>query len=195
MSTPADGTLTPIVEEVDRHAQAGDPITMEMVRQIAGQRAAGPLLLLPALMAMSPITVVPGLASLIGLNTVLVAGQIALGHEHIWLPGWLKKLKLAPTHAKRRVKFLTPVGKVADEVARPRLRFLPAWPLRRIGAAACTIIGLAMPLTEVIPFTATWVGALIATYALAITARDGLLILTWGGLLIAAVAIGLNFLL
>jgi hypothetical protein len=195
MSTPSDGMLTPIVDEVDRHAKAGDPISIDTIRQIAGQRAAGPLLLLPALMAMSPITVIPGLATLIGLNTVLVAGQMALGHEQIWLPGWLRRLHLAPTHAKRLVKFLKPVGKVADEVARPRLRFLTSWPLRRIGAAACTVIGLAMPLTEVIPFTATWVGALIATYALAITARDGLLVLAWVGLLIAAATIGASLLL
>ncbi len=195
MSTPSDGTLAPIVDEVDKHAKAGDPVSIGMIREIAGQRAAGPMLLLPALLAMSPLTVIPGLATIIGLNTVLVAGQIALGHEHIWLPKWLSKLKLAPTHAKKLVKFLKPVGKVADEVAKPRLQFLTSWPLRRVGAAACTVIGAAMPLTEVIPFTATWVGALIATYALAITARDGLLALARAGLILAVATIGLSFLL
>lgn len=195
MSTASDGTLAPIVDEVDQHAKAGEPITFDMIRQISGQRAAGPLLLMPALLAMSPLTVIPGMATLVGLNTVLVAGQIALGHEHIWLPGWMRKLKLAPTHAKRLVKFLKPVSKVADEVTRPRLRFLTSWPLRRIGAAACTLIGAAMPMTEVIPFTATWVGALIAAYALAITARDGLLALAWTGLVVAGAVIGLSILL
>lgn len=194
MSTP-DGTLAPIVEEVDQHAKAGDPITLDTIREIAGQRAAGPLLLLPALLAMSPLTVIPGMATLVGLNTVLVAGQIALGHEHIWLPGWMRKLKLAPTHAKRLVKFLKPVSEAADEVTKPRLRFLTSWPLRRIGAGACTVIGAAMPMTEVIPFTATWVGALIAAYALAITVRDGFLALAWVGLVAAGAAVAMSIFL
>ena len=194
MHTPSDGTLGPIVDEVDKHAKAGDTVSIETVREIAGRRAAGPLLLLPALVAMSPMTVVPGVATIIGLNTVLVAGQIALGRESVWLPKWLNKLKLAPKHVEKLVKFLKPVGKVADEVARPRLGFLTAWPVRRVGAAACTLIGLAMPVTELIPFTATWVGALIATYALAITARAGLLVLAWVGLILTAATIALNFL-
>ena len=191
----SDGPLAPIIEKVEKHAEAGEPVTLDMVRQVAGQRVAGPMLLIPALVAMSPLTVVPGVPSLIALNTVLVAGQLALGREQIWLPNWLRNRQLKPEHARKLLKFLKPVGKVADSVAKPRLRFLTTWPMRRIGAAVCVLIGLAMPVTEVIPFSSTWVGATIATYALAITARDGMLVLAWAGLIVGIATAAATFLL
>jgi hypothetical protein len=190
----SDGPLAPIVEEIEKHADAGEPVSIDMVKQVAGGQVAGPLLLLPALVAMSPLTIFPGVPSLIGLNTVLVAGQIVLGRRHIWLPKWLRSRTLSARHTQKLLKVLKPVGKVADSVAKPRLSFLTAWPLRRIGALVCVLIGLAMPLTEVIPFSSTWVGATIAIYALAITARDGMLVLAWIGLVLSIAAIASSFL-
>lgn len=190
----SDGPLAPIIEEVERHAEAGEPVSLDMIKQVAGAQVAGPLLLMPALVAMSPLTIIPTVPSLIGLNTVLVAGQIVLGRRHIWLPRWLRSKTLSARHTRKLLKVLKPVGKVADSVARPRLSFLTAWPLRRIGAMVCVLIGLAMPVTEVIPFTSTWVGATIAVYALAIMARDGMLVLAWVGLMLSVAAIGSSFL-
>lgn len=191
----SDGPLAPIIKEVEKHAEAGEPVTIDVIKQATGTRAAGPMLLVPALIAMSPLTVIPGVPSLIGLNTVLVAGQLALGRKQIWLPKWLRHRKLKASHGQRLLKFLKPVGKVADRVAKPRLRFLTSWPMRRLGAAVCVLIGLVMPVTEVIPFSSTWVGATIATYALAITARDGMLVLAWAGLIIAIGVMAASFLL
>lgn len=190
----SDGPLAPIVEEIEKHADAGEAVSIDMIKQVAGGQVAGPMLLLPALVAMSPLTIIPGVPSLIGINTVLVAGQIVAGRRHIWLPRWLKSRKLRATHTRTLLKLLKPVGKVADNVAKPRLKFLTAWPIRRLGAMVCVLIGLVMPITEVIPFTSTWAGATIGVYALAITARDGLLVVAWAGLLLAIAAVGASFL-
>jgi len=181
------GQLGSIVEKVEQRADAGEPVSLELIQELAGGRAAGPMLLLPALLAMSPLTVIPGVPTLVGLNTVLVAGQVALGRRQIWLPGWLKRLELKSKHAERLVQFLKPITEVADEVVKPRATFITAWPLRRLGAAVCVLVGLCMPVMEVVPFTSTWAGVVIGGYALAITARDGFLALAWAGL-VAAIA-------
>jgi hypothetical protein len=190
----SDGPLAPIVEEVEDRADSGQPVSVETVEKAAGEQVAGPLLLVPALIAMTPLTVVPGVPSLIALNTVLVAGQIALGRKSIWLPKWLRSRKLSSKHTKKLLKLLKPLGKVADKMVKPRLQFLTAWPLRRIGAGLCVLVGACMPMTEVIPFTSTWLGATIATYALAITAKDGLLVVAWVGLILAIMAVASNLL-
>ena len=195
MAAMEEGGLGALIGEAEEQVEAGKSISIGLVQQIAGRRAAGPLLLFPALIVMSPITIIPGIATLVGLNTVLVAGQIALGHEQVWLPEWLRKRCIPRRFAPRLMKFLKPVGKIADEVAKPRATWLTTWPLRRAGAAVCVLVGCALPVFEVIPFTSTWAGAVVGTYALAITVRDGFLALAWAGLVAALLAVAAALLL
>lgn len=189
MAAIEEGGIGELVGEAEQALKAGNSISIGLIQQLAGGRAAGPLLLFPALIVMSPVTIVPGIATMVGLSTVLVAGQILLGREQVWLPEWLRKRSIPKRLAPKLMKFLKPVAKVADNVAKPRATWLTAWPLRRAGAAVCVLVGCAMPLFEVIPFTSTWGGAVIATYALAITVRDGFLALAWAGLVAALLAI------
>ena len=195
MAAIEEGGLGELIGEAEKQVEAGKSISIGLVQQLAGGRAAGPLLLFPALIVMSPITIIPGIATLVGLNTVLVAGQIVLGREQVWLPGWLRRRCIPRRFAPKLMKFLKPVAKVADDVAKPRATWLTAWPLRRAGAAVCVLVGGAMPVFEVIPFTSTPAGAVIATYALAITVRDGFLALAWAGLVVALLAIAAAFFL
>lgn len=193
MAQPKATSLSELIGEAERHVDANEPISLALLQRIAGQRAAGPLLLGPALLAMSPLTIIPGVPSLIGLSTVLVASQVAIGRDRIWLPGWLKRLKLSTRHAKRLLKFLKPIGRKADAVVKPRATFVTSWPLRRLGALVCAAIGLAMPMMEVIPFTSTWAGVVIAGYGLSITARDGFLALALTALVAAIGLAALTF--
>jgi hypothetical protein len=190
MAGAQDGTLEMLVGKVAERAEAGEKISISLIQQIAGQRAAGPLLLLPALIVVSPLSIIPGLPTIVGINTILVAGQVVLGREQVWLPEWLRKRCLSAKHAKTLANFLKPVSKAADGVVRRRYRFLTSAPMRRAGAAICVLVGAIMPLLEFVPFTSTWAAAIIAVYALAITARDGFLALAWLGLVLAAAGIG-----
>jgi len=185
MAEVGQGTLTTLIEKVDEHAQAGEGISIGLLQQIVGPRAAGPLLLFPALIVISPLSIVPGIPTLTGLHTVLVASQIALGRKTMWLPRWLTERTISGKHVEKLLKFLKPVGRFADRLVRPRARVLVAGPLRRVGAGVCVLVGLIMPALEFIPFTSTWAATVIALYALAITARDGFLALAWAGLVAA----------
>lgn len=190
MVAAQDGTLETLVGKVVERAEAGEKISIGLVQQIAGQRAAGPLLLLPALLVISPLSIIPGIPTIVGINTILVAGQVALGREQVWLPDWLRKRCLLAKHGKKLAGFLKPVTKVADGIVRRRFRFLTSAPMRRVGAAICVLVGAIMPVLEFVPFTSTWAAAIIAVYALAITARDGFLALAWVGLVLGAIGIG-----
>lgn len=190
-----DGELGSLIRELEEHAEAGERISIDLIRQIAGQRASGPMLLLPTLLVISPLSIIPGLPSLVGLNTILVAGQIVLGRNTIWLPKWLTKRQLAARHAQKVLKFLKPISRVADKMIKRRATYLTAWPMRRAGALVCVLVGMVMPILEFVPFTSTWAGVVIAGYALAITVRDGLLALAWVGVVTACISIVLGLLL
>lgn len=189
MTDLQEGALGGLVRKVEERADAGEAVSIGLVREIAGQKAAGPLLLLPALIVISPLSIIPGLPTMVGLNTILVAGQIALGRETFWLPKWLSERCISAKHAHTLLKFLKPVSRVADGVVRRRARFLTGPVMRRLGALVCVLVGCIMPLLEFIPFTSTWAASVIAIYALAITARDGWLALAWMGLVVGMVGL------
>jgi hypothetical protein len=189
MGKTKEGPLGALIDKVEQRVDAGERISIGMIQQVAGQRAAGPMLLFPALIVVSPLSIIPGLPTMVGINTILVAGQVLLGREQIWLPKWLTERCLPAKYAERLLGYLKPVSRTVDAVAKPRWSSLLGEPLRRVGAGVCVLVGLIMPLLEFIPFTSTWAGAIIATFGLAVTARDGLLALVWIGLVIAALAV------
>ncbi|MHA6296919.1 exopolysaccharide biosynthesis protein [Devosia sp. CAU 1758] len=195
MVSVGDGALGALVRQLEERADAGEDVSISTVQKIAGQRAAGPMLLLPALLVVSPLSIVPGMATMVGLNTILVAGQLVLGREHIWLPKWLTERCIPAKRAQKFVKFLGPVSQAADRVVKDRVRPLTGSGMRRFGAVICVLVGAVMPVMEIVPFTSTGAGAIIAVYGLAITARDGLLAIGWIGLVLGLVSLALAFVL
>jgi hypothetical protein len=191
---PDEGPLGRLVTKVEARVEAGDDISIGLIQELAGQRAAGPMLLIPALIVISPLSIVPGLPTLVGINTVLVAGQMAMGHDRFWLPKWLTGRSIPAKWADKLLTFLRPVSQVTDGVVRRRMKFLTSAPVRRVGAMVCVLVGAIMPFLEFIPFTSTVAASIIAVFALAITARDGLLALVWVGLVGAAIAGALTLL-
>jgi hypothetical protein len=190
MTATKEGPLGTLVDKVEARALAGEDVSIGLIQEVAGQRAAGPMLLLPALVVISPLSIVPGIPTMVGINTILIAGQLALGRDRIWLPEWLRGRCLSAKHAKTLLKFLKPVSRAADGVVKRRFRLLTSAPLRRVGAAVCVLVGAIMPFLEFIPFTSTVAATIIAVFALAITARDGFLALAWIGLVLAGIGVG-----
>lgn len=189
MENIKQGVLGTLVDKVEQRVDSGEKVSVGMIREVAGQRAAGPLLLFPALVLVSPLSIIPGVPTLVGISTVLMAGQIALGREQLWLPKWLAERCLPSKQGEKLLGFLKPVSATVDTVAKPRWQALLDGPLRRIGAGLCLMLGLLMPIMEVIPFTSTWARVTVATYGLAITVRDGLLAVVWIGLIAAIVSV------
>jgi len=186
-----DGSLNRLISKLEGKVAAGEAVSIGLLQQVAGAQAAGPLLLLPALIVVSPLSIIPGVPSIVGLNTVLVAGQVMLGRNRIWLPGWLTRRSLPAKHAAKLLAFLKPVSKVADRVSKRRLLPLTGRLARRLGAGICVLMGAIMPLLEFIPLTSTVAASVIALYALALAGRDGWLTLVWWGALAVMVGLGL----
>lgn len=158
-------------------AGEGDTISVGDMLQAIGPRSFGPVMLAPALIILSPVSGIPTVPTFGAIIITLIALQLMIGRHHVWLPQWLLRRKLKRQTLERAVRFLAPVARVVDRVTRPRLELFTRAPFRQLIALLCILVAATMPVLEPVPFMATSAAAIIALYALALVARDGLLAL------------------
>jgi hypothetical protein len=172
-SANLSGVLDLIAEQV-RNDPTPESLTLREVLDAVGRRTYGPLLLVIGLFAISPITVVPGLTWLAAALTLLVAGQMALGLPHIWLPSAALKTRLPREVVLLSLEQARPMAGRIDAILKPRLTFLSHPPF--VNLVALLVIGAALitfPL-GLIPLAPLAPGAAVVFFGLGMVARDGL---------------------
>jgi hypothetical protein len=180
-------------EVLNRVGDAGDEETVCVGHLVSamGQRSFGPLLLVPSLLVTSPLSGLPGFSSLAGITNALIAAQMLVGRETVWLPQTIRARCIGRSRLDKAIDFLGPVARLMDWLVRPRLSVLTRRPFNRLVAAICVLAGLVMPVLGLVPFASSIIGAAVATFALALVAGDGVLvaIATVGILAIAGLGI------
>jgi hypothetical protein len=149
-------------------------VTLREVMASVGRASYGPLLLLIGLFAVSPATVVPGMTWLAAALTLLVAGQMALGLKHMWLPRWALDAKAPRSMVRLGVREARDWSVRIDGLLKPRLTFLTRPPF--VNVIALLIIAAALitfPL-GLIPVAPLAPGLAIVLFGLGMVARDGL---------------------
>lgn len=185
MSQPTAPTLSDLVAKLDQHVASGDGISLRAVQEIAGRRILGPLLFFPALLVVSPLSLIPTLPTTIAIIVILVAAQSIFTTDAIWLPKKLRDATLSKPRAEKALTFIRPVAKWLDNVSHPRLQWLATGLGAKVAALVCVLVALTMPPLEFLPGASTAAGAIIATFGLSLTTEDGLLLLL--ALLVVAV--------
>lgn len=155
----------------DREVSVGD-----IVQEI-GNTAFGPLLLVPALILVTPASGIPGLPTVGSLLISLIAVQILLGRESLWLPGFLRRREMKKSRLDRAISFLRRPAGFIDRFTSERLVILTRWPWIALPAALCTLMVLVAPAFETVPFSVSIAGFAVALFALGMVARDGIMIL------------------
>jgi hypothetical protein len=158
-------------------AQGDDKITLAALLEAVGRRAFGPMLLVPGLLALSPLSGIPGMPSALGTIVMLVAGQLLLGRRHFWLPDVLLRREIARAKLKKAVRFLRPVARVTDRVLRRRLPAFTEGLGAYLIALVCFLTAATMPPLELLPFVASTAGAALTLFGLSLIAHDGLVAL------------------
>lgn len=168
---------------------AGNGVRRTSVADIVhriGDGAFPPLLLVPALAIVSPLSAVFGVATFGGLIIATIALQMALGRETLWLPGFILRLSVSSRNLDRLVRWFGRPARLLDRLTGTRLTLLVEPPLTRLWAALCLVLALTIPALELVPLSATVIASAIALFALAMLARDGLLALSGLGVLAGA---------
>jgi hypothetical protein len=159
-------------------AQAGRAKTQVSVRElrdVIGRRSFAPLLLAASIVGFTPLGGIPGVPTTLATIVVIIAVQIVMGFESLWLPRFLLDRKVEGKKLVRGAKSLRPVARAIDRAIRPRLTFLTQRPTSYVIAVVCVMIALTVPPLELVPFVDIPLWAALVAFSLALVAHDGLL--------------------
>ncbi|MGE3248982.1 MAG: exopolysaccharide biosynthesis protein [Hyphomonadaceae bacterium] len=170
------GNLSDLLDRLAEHARTGATTTLRDVLAAIGHRSYGPLLLLIGIIAISPLTIVPGMTWLAAALTLVVAAQMLVGAHRIWLPKNALDARIEGATLERTIERARPWARRIDAILRPRLAFLTRPPLVSLVALAVIAAALVTFPLGLIPFAPLAPGAAIVFFGLGMTARDGLLI-------------------
>lgn len=159
----------------DDGGEAG--LTLGDIRDRLDQRAYGLLILLLSLPCLVPGLY--GVPQVVGVVIILIAGQLLIGREEPWLPGWMLKLRAKGTWLKAMADFAEGRLGWVDRFSRSRLLMFAAGAGERVTA----VFMILATLTIVLPMTNTIPSIALALMALGLIQRDGLFVL--GGMTVA----------
>ncbi|WP_297771411.1 exopolysaccharide biosynthesis protein [uncultured Roseovarius sp.] len=169
-------TASDVVKQA-RNALDGKVSSVGEVVDALGVASYTPLLMVPSLALASPLSGVPGFSSVCGLLIAAVSLQQILERPSLWLPRWMRRATISTDHARGAMQWLTRPARWLDKFTRRRLHGLVTPPLARLPQGICLIFGMMMPLLELVPFTSSILGGIIAVIATGMFMGDGLLVL------------------
>ncbi|WP_324826514.1 exopolysaccharide biosynthesis protein [Qipengyuania zhejiangensis] len=179
-----------VLGELDELAAARENVCIADVLDDFGGRSFGPFIMLPALMELSPIGGIPGVPTFLALIVALVAAQLLVGKEHVWMPDFIQRRAVTGKNLHKAVTKLRGVGAFMDRHSEGRLEALTQGPAIKIVAIAILMLCCTVPPLEFLPFASSIPMLAIAILGLALTVRDGGMVLASLIFTIAASAAG-----
>lgn len=169
--------------------RAGDQVAFGTILAGFGRRAYGPMLLVPALIALAPTGAIPGMSIVTGSIILLISAQLLVGRKTPWLPKMVLEFEFEADKFARLSQRLTGYASRADRWLRPSMPFLiqPPW-TRGIALVSAAMAVLMFPFA-LLPFAVAAPAATISVVAVGLTANDGRFVAV--GLLSALVVLGL----
>lgn len=176
MSEQQIGSLGELLGQIRQVADTDDrDVTVEHLLEAVGRRSFAPLLLLVGVLLFSPLSGIPTFPTLMALLVSLVTLQMLLGRRYFWLPRLLLDRRLDRERLLQVLGWLQPPARFTDRLLRPRLLPLVRGRAAQLTALPCFLLALALPLTEVVPFSSSMAGVAFLTFGLSLVAFDGAL--------------------
>lgn len=166
-----------ILERLTEVGDQNDKVSIEDIVGAFGSRSYGPVLLVPALIGVSPVGGIPVVPTILALTLFLIAVQLVFGKDHLWLPGVLKNRSVEGEKLANAAEDMEGVGKWMDKLFRGRLKIFTGPTAGRIAAGIIALLCMSVPPLEFLPFAVVLPMAVIAAFGIALTVRDGVLML------------------
>lgn len=166
-------------EVLESLGQGDDPkLTLDEVVEAFGDRGLGALILVLTLMALLPWP--PGGKAVFAVPIILLATELTLQHNEVWLPRWALRTSLSREAYRRAVaKILKPIRYV-ENLTRPRLHVLTGAIGEILMGTACVILAMIMALP--VPFGDMLPGLAMVFFALGVMQKDGLAVIVGAAL-------------
>lgn len=174
--------------DVLRDLAVGDGDTVAFREILAGlrHRVFGFTLLLFALPCCLPMP--PGIPTVCGLAIVIIALNLVVGRQRLWLPSAIADKRVARHDLQRMVVRLVPYMEKLERICRPRFAIVTESVGKVLIGLVLFVLGFIMILP--IPFIGNMPpGFAASVIAIGMTERDGLIVLIGGVVSLAAVAL------
>lgn len=157
----------------------GEEVQVGEILDSFGGRALGPLLFVPSVIACAPVIgALPGVSWTMAALVLFFAGQHLFDPRSpaaIWLPQRMRRASLSRRALRKSEPYILPVLKVVDRFTRRRLTFLVGDIGTYVIAAVCVLLGIGMYVLSLIPGGVVIPAAAVVVFAIALTAKDGLI--------------------
>lgn len=165
--------LGDILDALNDAAKGGDVSVGDMLREI-GMRSFAPLILVPAMILVSPLSGIPGLPTIGSIFMLLICVQKLLGRPHVWLPDWLKRRKVTSERLRKATDWLRRPAEWVDKRTHKRLTMLVTRGANYVTVIMISVICAILPFLEILPMVTSLFAAGISFFAIGLLARDGL---------------------
>lgn len=179
--------LVDILEQMKENTE-GDEVSLEDTLDSLNSRSFGPLLLVPAIMAVSPIGAIPGMSIVTGCVLMLIAVQMIFSSGRPWLPQRLLDFSFSRDTLTNGIDKTLPWAKWLESFTDSRFQSITQSPFHYVIAAIIAFLALLFIPLAFLPFAVAIPGTAIALFALGMTVRDGVLVVL--GFILSCVAIG-----
>lgn len=174
-----DETELPLSELLREFAEGPDmSVTIGEMTDGFGRRVFGALLFVFAAPNLLPLP--PGSSSILGLPLVIAAPQVAIGHKALWLPRRVRDRVVPKPALAKTFQRLSGLLRRIEKVSTARWSFMFGPVGDRVIGLVCSLMALILilpiPLGNMLPALA------IATLAISMVQRDGIIALIGHGL-------------
>lgn len=169
---PAPETLGALLEAM-RPGNGDTRVTVADVLSRVGSRSFPAVILVPAIILVSPISGIPGTPTLGALVIILIAVQALLGRRQLWLPGFLRRRSVSAERMCKAIDWLAKPAGWMDRHSHGRLRLLTSGPMRLFAYAAVVVVAASWPFLELLPFVTSFGAGAVAMVMFGMMTRDG----------------------
>jgi len=141
-----------------------------------GSQSFAPVLLVPALLLISPLSAIPGFPTLGALIVITVTAQWLVGRRHLWLPEFVMSRSLSTERLSSALGYLEKPAAWIDRRSRDRLQWFVLPPVSLVAKLCIIAIALTWPVLELLPMVTSIGAGAVALFAFGLMVRDGIFV-------------------
>ena len=178
---------------LDELAGEQERVSVASMMDAFGSRSYGPMIMMPALLELTPLGAIPGVPTFLAVTIMVIAAQKMMGRPRPWLPDILGNRTVSGEKLAKASDKLRPLANWMDRVFYRRVKFMTRTPFAEIAAGMVILLCLTVPLLEVLPFASSVPMITIAGFGLAVLVRDGVAMIAALALSFGALGMGLDY--
>ncbi|MCE0506034.1 MULTISPECIES: exopolysaccharide biosynthesis protein [unclassified Roseivivax] len=164
-------------ERVSEDEARRDSVTLGDVVRAIGERGFGPIFLVLSALILTPLGGIPGVPTVTATVMAIAALHLLAGSDHIWTPRILRERPVPDRRLCQALDRLEPFAERMDRWFGQRFTAFAGQGARRLAALVILALCLTVPPLELVPFAGVIPMIGIFIFGLAITARDGALMI------------------